>query len=53
MPWDVKRDDRCPARKPWAVVKKDDGTIEGCHPNEVMAQRQQAALHANEPKRKP
>lgn len=49
MPWSIKRDDpRCPARKPVAVVKDDDNALEGCHPNEVMAQRQQAALYASE-----
>lgn len=50
MPWVVRKDSRCPAKKPWAVIKQADGSIEGCHPNEVMAQRQQAALYANEPK---
>jgi hypothetical protein len=38
----------CGAAKPWAVVKDDDGTIAGCHPTEMAAKRQIAALYANE-----
>lgn len=49
MPWDVKQSDQCPADKPWAVIKKADGSIEGCHPTEDAAKQQQAALYANEP----
>lgn len=52
MPWSIKRDSRCPARKPVAVVKDDDNSVAGCHPNEQMAQRQQAALYASERKPK-
>jgi uncharacterized protein len=48
MPWDVTKDDRCPASKPWAVVKSDDGELEGCHPTKDAAEKQQAALYANE-----
>lgn len=48
MPWDTRRDDRCPADRPWAVIKQTDGSLEGCHPNENRAKRQQAALYANE-----
>ena len=48
MPWSVKQDDRCPADEPWGVVKDDDNELEGCHPSEEAAQKQQAALYANE-----
>lgn len=48
MPWSVKKDDRCPTDKPWAVVKDDDNELEGCHSSEQDAQLQQAALYANE-----
>jgi HK97 family phage prohead protease len=52
MPWDVKQDDRCPASKPWGVVKAD-GELEGCHETEDAAKKQQAALYANEEKSMP
>lgn len=48
MPWSVQKDDRCPAEKPWAVVKDDDNSLEGCHMTEAEAQDQQAALYASE-----
>jgi HK97 family phage prohead protease len=48
MPWSVKKDDRCPASKPWAVIKEDDNALEGCHMTQEMAETQQAALYANE-----
>jgi len=48
MPWSVHKDDRCPAGKPWAVVKDSDNSLEGCHMTEAEAQDQQAALYANE-----
>jgi len=50
MPWDVKHDDRCPSSKPWAVIKQGSGELEGCHPSEDAAHKQQAALYANEPR---
>lgn len=48
MPWDVKRDDRCPTAKPWGVVKQDDNALEGCHASEDDAKQQQKALYARE-----
>jgi len=48
MPWSVKKDDRCPASEPWAVIKDADNSLEGCHMTEAEAQDQQAALYANE-----
>ncbi len=47
MPWEIKRDDRCPAGRPWGVVKAD-GALEGCHESEDQARSQQSALYANE-----
>jgi hypothetical protein len=51
MPWDVRKDDRCPAGKPWAVVKSATGEVEGCHDSEGSAEQQQRALYASEPDR--
>jgi HK97 family phage major capsid protein/HK97 family phage prohead protease len=48
MPWSIKKDDRCPTDKPWGVVKDTDNELEGCHPSEAAAKKQQAALYANE-----
>ena len=43
MPYKVmKRGDQ------WCVVKEDDGKSMGCHDSDDKAQRQMAALHANE-----
>jgi len=46
MPYDVKKDDRCPASKPWAVVKKDGGKLIGCHTSAAKAHAQIAAIGA-------
>lgn len=52
MPYDVQRDHpQCPSGKKVALVKRDDGKVMGCHPNEVMAQRQRAAIEASEARR--
>lgn len=49
MPWSVVNDpDRCSSSRPWAVVKDDDGSVEGCHATKGSAQQQQAALYASE-----
>lgn len=48
MPWDVHKDSRCPASKPWGVTKSADGTLEGCHETREHALTQQAALYASE-----
>lgn len=50
MPYHVERGASCPASKPSAVVKSGDGEVMGCHPTETAADRQLAALYANEPK---
>lgn len=39
---------RCSDSKPYAVVKKGDNTVMGCHPTEAEAKKQMAALYANE-----
>lgn len=49
MPWDVQKTDRCPASKPWGVIKQGDGTLEGCHITRERALKHQAALYASEP----
>ena len=48
MPWTVSRSDECPASRPWAVIKDDDGSIEGCHASEANAQAQLVALNIAE-----
>ncbi len=48
MPWTVSRNDECPASRPWAVIKDDDGSIEGCHASEADAQAQLVALNIAE-----
>jgi hypothetical protein len=51
MPWNVKKDSRCPASKPWAVVGGASGNrVAGCHPTEDAAKKQQAAQYVNEVK---
>ncbi len=50
MPWHtVKGHSECTDAKPWAVVKDSDGSVEGCHATEDDANKQVAALYANEP----
>ena len=46
MPWHIESDN--PECSGFAVVKDDDGTIEGCHETEAAAQDQLAALNAAE-----
>jgi HK97 family phage prohead protease len=49
MPWHiVPESSKCPAGKPYAVIKDADGTLAGCHPTRPLAQKQLAALYANE-----
>lgn len=50
MPWKINQSEgRCPASKPWGVVKESDGQLVGCHQTKSGAQDQLAALYANEP----
>lgn len=49
MPWSVKSEhSECPASEPFAVVKDDDGKAVGCHVSRDKAEKQVAALYANE-----
>ena len=49
MPWDIKKDSRCPASKPYGVVGGSSGDkLAGCHPSEDAAREQQKALYAAE-----
>lgn len=51
MPWKVAAGgSRCPSYKPFAVVRKDTGALVACHETEESAQKQVAALYANEEK---
>lgn len=48
MPWHVAQSGSCPASRPWAVIKNEDGTVEGCHPSEEAAGQQLTALNIAE-----
>lgn len=48
MPWHVGSSKSCPVSKPFAVIKNADGSVAGCHPTKKAAQKQMAALYANE-----
>jgi hypothetical protein len=49
MPWHTEsQHPDCPSDRPWAVVKDDDGEVEGCHATEEEANAQVAALYASE-----
>lgn len=49
MPWHiVPNSSKCPKSQPFAVVKDSDGSVVGCHATRAKAQRQLAALYANE-----
>lgn len=49
VPWSkVQNHAECPDGKPWAVVKDEDGEVEGCHASEQAANDQLAALNASE-----
>ena len=49
MPWHVSKSASCPASKPYAVIKETDGSVVACHATKEAAQKQVAALYANEP----
>lgn len=49
MPYEVVKDESaCSASKPWAVKKKGGSEVFGCHATKADAEKQQAALYANE-----
>lgn len=48
MPYHVGASGECPEGKPHAVIKDSDGMVMGCHSSKEDAQRQIAAIHANE-----
>lgn len=48
MPWHVAKSDQCSEDMPYAVIKDDDGSVEGCHESEEAANEQMAALYASE-----
>src|SRR6266545_341709 len=49
MPWHiVEGSASCLASKPFAVIKNADGSVAGCHPSKTAANKQLAALYANE-----
>lgn len=47
MPYKVTKTDKCPASKPWGVIKVSDGKLMGCHPTKAKANDQVAAIEAN------
>lgn len=49
MPYDVVKTSRCPAGKPWGVVKSTgDRKLLGCHETKAEAESQRRAVEANE-----
>lgn len=49
MPWHIESEHpSCPVGRPFGVVKDADGEVEGCHPTKAAAQKQLAALYAQE-----
>lgn len=51
MPWHVVKDtNACSVSKPWAVKKKGDESLVACHKSKQDAQKQVAALYAQEQK---
>ena len=52
MPWHVEQGHvECGASRPFAVVRDGNGTVEGCHASRASANRQMAALYAQEENR--
>jgi len=51
MPYEIKRDSRCPKSKPFGVMKKGGGEIHGCHPSRAAAGKQMATLYVAESKK--
>jgi hypothetical protein len=49
MPWYVAKSQKCPTSKPYAVIKKSDGTVVpgGCHTDKTGARQHAKALYAN------
>lgn len=48
MPYKIGYDSRCKGK--WAVVKKDDNKLLGCHDTKESAKKQIAAIHARKGK---
>jgi hypothetical protein len=48
MPWHIVKDHADCGVGKWAVVKNDDGHVEGCHMSEAAAKTQMAAKYASE-----
>ena len=51
MPWHVEESGQCPASRPYAVIKDEDGTVEGCHETVADAEAQLVALNISESER--
>jgi HK97 family phage prohead protease len=49
VPWHVAQTAKCPAPKPWGVIKDSDGSVNGrCHATKGGAEKQMAAMQAAE-----
>lgn len=49
MPWHIEKSVvKCSASQPWAVIKDSGGSVAGCHETQEKANKQLAALYANE-----
>src|SRR6266540_967167 len=49
MPWHIGTSVECPDSKLFAVIKDSDDSVAGCHATKAAAEKQLAALYANEP----
>ena len=50
MPWHIGRSAQCPSSKSYAIIRNGTSRVEGCHSTREAAERQLAALYANEGK---
>lgn len=48
MPYHVDKSARCPASRPWGVIKDSDGSVLGCHASKKAATAQMAAVLISE-----
>lgn len=46
MPWTIGKSDTCPADKPFAVIKDENGEVEGCHATQDEAGKHIEAMYA-------
>lgn len=47
MPYKAEKSDRCPASRPWALIKKDGGRLVACHKTKEDAEAQARAIESH------